>query len=84
MQLQCKLYDEWLEVMSDYSTVFSQDRGLPIESAATASSAVSILHVAIQFLFEDNVRRFMPAGAALCITALNHLGRKFTTSLLMF
>ena len=26
MQVQCKIYEEWLEVMSDYSTVFCDDR----------------------------------------------------------
>ena len=26
MQVQCKMYAEWIEVMSDYSTVFSDDR----------------------------------------------------------
>lgn len=26
MQVQCKIYEEWMEVMSDYSTVFSDDR----------------------------------------------------------
>lgn len=26
MQVQCKIYEEWIEVMSDYSTVFSDDR----------------------------------------------------------
>lgn len=25
MQVQCKIYEEWIEVMSDYSTVFSDD-----------------------------------------------------------
>ena len=24
--MQCKIYEEWIEVMSDYSTVFSGDR----------------------------------------------------------
>ena len=28
MQTQCKVYEEWLEVMSDYATVFSEDRGV--------------------------------------------------------
>jgi hypothetical protein len=26
MQVQAKIYDEWMEVMSDYSTVFSEGR----------------------------------------------------------
>jgi hypothetical protein len=28
MQVQCKVYAEWIEVMSDYSTVFSENRGV--------------------------------------------------------
>lgn len=28
MQVQCKIYEEWIEVMSDYSTVFSEGRGV--------------------------------------------------------
>lgn len=45
MQFQGKLYREWMEVMGDYATVFSQDRGLPTDegigtAAVTSSSAV--------------------------------------------
>lgn len=28
MQIQAHLYEEWLEVMGDYSTVFSEERGI--------------------------------------------------------
>lgn len=42
MQIQGKLYEEWLEVMSDYATVFSQERGVKgnMESVDNGSSLV--------------------------------------------
>jgi hypothetical protein len=41
MQIQGKLYDEWLEVMSDYATVFSRDKGNILENnTPTPSSSV--------------------------------------------
>jgi hypothetical protein len=42
MQVQGKVYQEWLEVMGDYATVFSEDRGVPLNASDNAaSSAVS-------------------------------------------
>ena len=37
MQQQSKLYEEWLEVMSDYATVFSQDTKIPQNMDADAA-----------------------------------------------
>lgn len=58
MQMQMTLYDEWLQVMADYATVFSSDRHKGDMTAATASeqsrghnsSLVSILMTLISLL----------------------------------
>lgn len=49
MQQQGKLYEEWLEVMNDYATVFSQDRGVPQNVDAAESSALVSITV-LQFV----------------------------------
>jgi hypothetical protein len=41
MQFQGKLYQEWMEVMGDYATVFSQDRGLPTDDGVGAAALTS-------------------------------------------
>ena len=43
--IQGQLYDEWMEVMSDYATVFSHDRGVPeaVDSVSGGSAAVRIV-----------------------------------------
>lgn len=38
MQFQGKVYTEWMEVMGDYATVFSKDRGLNLESSKDRGS----------------------------------------------
>ena len=42
MQIQCQLYEEWLDVMNDYSTVFSSDerKVTPQISSSSASSQI--------------------------------------------
>jgi hypothetical protein len=45
MQVQGKVYEEWLEVMGDYATVFSEDRGVPENVGGDgASSTVCTLY----------------------------------------
>jgi hypothetical protein len=41
MQFQGKLYQEWMEVMGDYATVFSQNRGLPTDDGIDAAALTS-------------------------------------------
>jgi hypothetical protein len=72
MQLQCKLYDEGLEVMSDYSTVFSQERNLSTH-AADPSNHNSLVSWQICTLIFEEVKliiwccRYMRVGLELCI-----------------
>ena len=51
MQLQGQLYDEWLEIMSDYATVFSEDRGLSQDGTDSASATVMCSVCAFQSYF---------------------------------
>lgn len=54
MTTQLKLYEEWIEVMDDYATVFCHDKnkGVPSQMDHTADGANALVLVRLSFIRE--------------------------------
>lgn len=78
MQLQAQLYEDWVEVMKDYSTVFccadQEEEDSDGAKERSAEVTIQILPIAISI---DSSYRYIKVAVTLCTFVLNLLDQRY-------